>query len=321
MLIVIDEYGVAIDRDNGRFSFQNGKAQRRIHPSRVSAIHLRKTGRLSSAAVLLAEEHDIPILIFNSKGQPQARIWSARPRKNAQIRLAQLTWTGSAASRNWIRGQLQRKLSGQAEVLNELGEANAASEIHDLATRMTVSSNLNWLRRLEARAGQIYWPAWFTVLGQPPKHRKRSRRPAKDPLNALLNYGYGMLYGAVETAVLTAGLDPQLGILHRMNHGQAAFVFDAIEPYRPWVDALAAKLTQQERDWRSWFREEEGRFWFLKMGKRTFIEAWEKYFEEKVDWEGRRMRRKTHVQTNLSVLAQELLHPMKGGPGAQDGHV
>jgi CRISPR-associated endonuclease Cas1 len=71
------------------------------------------------------------------------------------------------------------------------------------------------IRVAEANIGRIYWEHYFNALDKYEKADKRTRRPAQDPLNALINYGYGMLYGEVESAVLTAGLDPHIGVLHR----------------------------------------------------------------------------------------------------------
>ncbi|MFO7558792.1 MAG: CRISPR-associated endonuclease Cas1 [Desulfobacterales bacterium] len=48
----------------------------------------------------------------------------------------------------------------------------------------------------------------------------RSRRPAKDPFNAVLNYCYGMLYSRVEKACILSGLDPFVGFLHTDNYNK-----------------------------------------------------------------------------------------------------
>lgn len=49
----------------------------------------------------------------------------------------------------------------------------------------------------------------------------RENRGAADPVNSLLNYGYGMLYQQVETALILAGLDPFGGFLHVDRSGRA----------------------------------------------------------------------------------------------------
>ncbi len=65
----------------------------------------------------------------------------------------------------------------------------------------------------------------------------RRTQGATDPLNSALNYGYGILYGAVERACVLAGLDPYAGFLHVDRPGKPSLVLDLIEEFRqPVVD-------------------------------------------------------------------------------------
>lgn len=57
--------------------------------------------------------------------------------------------------------------------------------------------------------------------------------PAFDAFNSLLNYLYGMLYVMVEMALVKAGIDPYMGILHADEYQKITMVYDCIEPYRP----------------------------------------------------------------------------------------
>jgi CRISPR-associated protein Cas1 len=61
----------------------------------------------------------------------------------------------------------------------------------------------------------------------------RRGRGARDPLNAALNYAYGILYGQVERAIVLAGLDPYAGFVHADRPGKPSLVLDLIEEFRP----------------------------------------------------------------------------------------
>lgn len=65
--------------------------------------------------------------------------------------------------------------------------------------------------------------------------RKRST-VARHPVNAMLNYGYGILANQVRSQVITAGLDPSIGILHGNSENPNPLVYDLMEPLRPGVD-------------------------------------------------------------------------------------
>jgi CRISPR-associated protein Cas1 len=60
----------------------------------------------------------------------------------------------------------------------------------------------------------------------------RETRGARDPFNAALNYGYGILYAHIERALVLAGLDPYGGFLHADRPGKPSLVLDAIEEFR-----------------------------------------------------------------------------------------
>ncbi|MER3513307.1 MAG: CRISPR-associated endonuclease Cas1, partial [Chloroflexota bacterium] len=49
------------------------------------------------------------------------------------------------------------------------------------------------------------------------------------------NYGYGILYGQVERALVLAGLDPYAGFIHVDRPGKPSLVLDLIEEFRQAV--------------------------------------------------------------------------------------
>ena len=63
----------------------------------------------------------------------------------------------------------------------------------------------------------------------------RNRRPPRDPVNALLSFGYAMLAKDCAVALLAEGLDPWWGLYHQPRHGRAALALDIMEPFRPAV--------------------------------------------------------------------------------------
>jgi CRISPR-associated protein Cas1 len=59
----------------------------------------------------------------------------------------------------------------------------------------------------------------------------RQTQGATDPLNAALNYCYGVLYAQVERALVLAGLDPYGGFLHVDRPGKPSLTLDLIEAW------------------------------------------------------------------------------------------
>ncbi|MDG6110253.1 CRISPR-associated endonuclease Cas1 [Dactylosporangium aurantiacum] len=67
----------------------------------------------------------------------------------------------------------------------------------------------------------------------------RSRRPARDPINAALNLNYGLLTADALRAVVACGLDPHTGFLHSSGRNKPALALDLVEEFRaPVADSV-----------------------------------------------------------------------------------
>jgi CRISPR-associated protein Cas1 len=76
---------------------------------------------------------------------------------------------------------------------------------------------------------------------------KRNRRPPRDPINALLSLGYGVLAKDLTVICATVGLDPYLGFYHQPRFGRASLALDMMEPFRPLVvdSAVLSAINQR----------------------------------------------------------------------------
>jgi CRISPR-associated protein Cas1 len=89
----------------------------------------------------------------------------------------------------------------------------------------------------EGVAGRLYWEQIREMLPEGLGFAARRHEGPVDPVNAALNYGYGILYGHVWGAVMNAGLEPFAGFLHVDRSGKPSLVLDLVEEFRqPVVD-------------------------------------------------------------------------------------
>jgi CRISPR-associated protein Cas1 len=79
----------------------------------------------------------------------------------------------------------------------------------------------------------------FTFLG-------RSRRPPGNPVNAILSFGYQVLWNHLLALIELQGLDPYDACLHQSSERHAALVSDLIEEFRaPIIDSLMLYLVNR----------------------------------------------------------------------------
>lgn len=65
---------------------------------------------------------------------------------------------------------------------------------------------------------------------------RRTGQNPRHPINAMLNYGYGILKHQIRSQVISAGFDPTIGILHGNSQNRIPLIYDLMEPYRPVAD-------------------------------------------------------------------------------------
>jgi len=89
----------------------------------------------------------------------------------------------------------------------------------------------------EGIGAKAYWAGVKALLEGRCVFEGRKGRGAVDPVNALLNYGYGILASRAWAALLHAGLDPFAGMLHADRSGKPSLALDLMEELRaPAVD-------------------------------------------------------------------------------------
>jgi CRISPR-associated protein Cas1 len=73
-----------------------------------------------------------------------------------------------------------------------------------------------------------------------------SNRRATHPVNAMLNYVYGMLEIRTRIQAIADGYDPTRGIVHGDHaNGRDTFVFDLMEPGRPLAERRVLEILRE----------------------------------------------------------------------------
>ncbi|NUM78827.1 CRISPR-associated endonuclease Cas1, partial [candidate division KSB1 bacterium] len=163
------------------------------------------------------------------------------------------------------------------------------------------------LRGLEGTAGRIYFEALSFVQPEQFPFHGRSRQPAKDEFNCILNYCYGVLYGLVERACMLSGLEPYLGFFHTDNYNKKSLVFDLIEPYRLWAEETTVYLFSQRQVKKEMFDKIQNGMTLNKEGKQMVIAAFNERLDAALRHQGRNISRRNIIQFDCQAFAQELL--------------
>lgn len=324
MELVLNTFGVSISRDNEGFVINNADGRQRIPVTGITSIQLSKGAQITSDAVLLAVEHEIEILFNDRAGQPIARVWSPKYGSVSTIRKGQLTFSFSSDAVEWIKDIIRQKIENQQAMLlmlttldGNLSQAvdKANRRLEDYRTKVNsitgaiVSDISPTLRGWEGLASKIYFDVISQFLPEEYHFVKRTQHPATDPANALFNYGYGLLYGKIEGALIKAGIDPYIGIMHRDDYNRPVLVYDVIEIYRVWVDYVVITLLKQRTISEEHYSvRSDGSCWLEALGRRIIIQSVNDYFDEVVGEGNTQRSRMTQISLYAQKLAQRFKH-------------
>jgi CRISPR-associated endonuclease Cas1 len=102
---------------------------------------------------------------------------------------------------------------------------------------------LEEIQRLHRLSSDMYFEIMARNLPADWGFRRRTFRPQKDPVNAMLSFGYAMLFGSCCVAAIGAGLDPDRGFMH---DGSGSLVNDLIEPLKAgMVDPIVFRIARE----------------------------------------------------------------------------
>lgn len=174
----------------------------------------------------------------------------------AQYRKAEDPEISAAVARWIVAGKLQNCRRAMQRWLWEASGSSRSvieSEVEMLRGRIQAlagATDGDKIRGIEGDGSRRYFKCLGIHIGTSGEFafRHRNRRPPRDPINAILSFGYGLVLAELVGAIDAIGLDPQIGFLHRPRSGRASLALDLLEELRPAVAdrfAVAVLLRQQ----------------------------------------------------------------------------
>lgn len=292
-----------------------------MSPLKLESIIISNQAMISTPAISLALEHNIDLIFLDKYGFPMGRVWFSKMGSTAMIRRKQLEAAEQNSGVSLVISMVKQKLNNQIAFLKKLKYARPEKREMFDAPVYTIENSLasldleltdleesrSLIMGFEGAAGRAYFSCISRLMPEKYRFKGRSKRPALNPFNAVLNYCYGVLYSRVEKACIIAGLDPFVGFMHTDNYNKKSLVFDLIEPFRIFADQVAVYFFTGKKAKDQYFDIQEKTCTLNEKGKPHVIEALNKHLEEKVRYRRRNVKRKHMISHEAHRLANILL--------------
>lgn len=254
---------------------------------------------VSPALMHRCADEGIALVLLDVNGRFKARLEGAVS-GNILLRQAQHSRASNenfalAIARSVIAGKLRNSrqilMRGAREAGNEQDRqtlGDAADSLAGSVRNLPHASDLDIIRGIEGDAAKNYFFAMNSLIK--PQARKsfsmdgRTRRPPRDPFNALISFLYSMVMNDCRSALESVGLDPQLGFLHAIRPGRAALALDLMEEFRSVLaDRLALTLINRGQIRASDFVKHEGGAVLLEgEARRAVVVAYQERKQEEI---------------------------------------
>src|SRR6266566_4374880 len=324
--LILSGFGIFLSKKSERLLVKlRGKVVYEFPFFRISEVVVASRGvSLSSDLIKDFCERGIRVSFVEPSGRPYAMLSSPVLTATVESRRQQLLAYNDSRGLEFARLVVRGKIRNQRHVLLYFGkylkQSDAArfESISEIAKKLralevqarkidgaSVEERRQELMGVEGVAGRLYWDGTRTIVESKVEFMGRVHRGATDIVNALLNYGYGILYAHVWGAVVNAGLEPFAGFLHVDRPGKPSLVLDLVEEFRqPVVDRAILSAVNLGMN----IRMENG---LLDREARELISA--RVLERLVSQE-RHLGKEYQIRSIIQIQARRLASFLRGGP-------
>lgn len=165
---------------------------------------------------------------------------------------------------------LKRLARSQTQYADQLQQAVQA--LSRYIAQIETTENLDQLRGIEGIAARTYFQTLTLIVEAKWNFTGRNKMPPTDPINALLSYGYTLLFHNTYSFIKAAGLNPHIGFLHTPRRGHPALASDLMEEFRALIiDAVVFNLVLNNKLSPQDFQQKEGMACFLSDSARKLL--------------------------------------------------
>jgi CRISP-associated protein Cas1 len=191
----------------------------------------------------------IDVVFMSMSGRVKGRV-NAEKSSNIILRIAQYKkWNDNEFTLMFAKIITTAKIKNQLWMLKKYYEykkdeelRNAIVYIESTSQNLSKQDNLNSLMGTEGICAKKYFSVFSKCLKNM-EFKQRVRRPAYDPVNALLNLGYAFLANEISTRLSLYSFDLELGFYHGIKYGRKSLALDLMEEFRAcFIDSFVVSL-------------------------------------------------------------------------------
>ncbi len=293
--VYVRDYRARVQHRRGSLLVTSPEGSQRIPLKAVDSVVLLGSAQVSTQALEACVRHGIRVTALRTGGSVRFVVGAAAG-GNVHLRMSQYRAVADEEhSLALSRAIVAAKLQNSSKVVDRWARderdsadtnhlAASAAQIADRVSRLADADTGDRVRGIEGDAARIYFRGVSHAVSKSEMgFSQRTRRPPRDPVNAMLGFCYALLVTEFIGAAESVGLDYQMGFLHRPRSGRPSLALDLAEELRALTDRfVVSRVRRRQVGPDDFVRTPGGGVYMSDEGRTNLIKAWESHKEVEI---------------------------------------
>ncbi|EOS61181.1 CRISPR-associated endonuclease cas1, subtype I-b/hmari/tneap [Firmicutes bacterium M10-2] len=259
----------------------------------------------------LLNTHKISVLFFDFYGNYIGRFAPNSP-KQGKVLIEQVKAFENPARKQTIQNGIQNASASNMRAVLKYYQKKGRNlekvigKIDTLLQTEPSYSILLW----EAQVKKAYYQGFDILLkGTEFQFEQRSKNPPRNEINAMMSYGYSVLYATILSIINRSRLVPEISFIHSVEKTGASLQYDLADIYKPVIiDRMIFKLVRKKQIRKDHFIfYEDGRCYFNKEGIGIFMNAYYEMLKSTIQYKGKSISYHSLLIREVNQLANYIL--------------
>jgi CRISPR-associated protein Cas1 len=188
---------------------------------------------------------------------------------------------------------------------------NILANLRNLKDNLDSIVDIPTLLALEGKSREIYYDSFNEILKDSQFFMdKRTRRPPKDSINALISFGNSLMYTTILSQIYKTHLDPRIGYLHESNFRSFSLNLDVSEIFKPIiVDRVIFSLVNRGVIGVDFFDKRLNGIYLSENGAKEFVKAFDERLNSTISHKtlGRNVSYRTLIRLELYKIEKHII--------------
>lgn len=282
-LLLITDQGASVKKESRRIYVEKDDVELcEIQSRKINAVGIMGNAQISTQALALLADDEVPVTFLTMTGDVKGQFLPLG-NKNLSLRYEQYRMCSDKHARLKLASYLVfQKISSYIDFYRRIqknepveGMKQIIETFEKSAARALTAESVEQLLGIEGASAALHFNQYGRFFKNELRFYSRSKHPPLDEVNAMLSFGYAMLFKLINGILVASGLDPYSGCLHRNKYNRSGLTCDVQEIFRVnYIDAMVLRLCNLGMIKSRHFESGEYGISFTKEGIGIFLKEW-----------------------------------------------